>query len=1085
MAAPHRPVRFSVRAFEARMQIVDHRLVHDDGTPYPFVESPNVGGTLTPRWLVIHHTAAPNAKQAITWLTDERSKSSAHVVIDKGGAITQLVPFNREARHAGNSRWHGGTSVNRLSIAIELDNRGVLSGAPGEWHLDSQRVPDQDVYVGAHRDEQGVLRGWDTYPPEQLYAARELGAVLVHIYGLEDVFGHEDISPGREQDPGPAFPMEEFRRKLGFAYRLKWNSPYASSPTAGDGHAVEVRAPKPLFTVETDALNVRMEPGLDQPTVNGSPLPQGAVVEQLDVRGAWRRVVAREPVNGVAHVTGWVTRAALEPVSAEEPQPIPTTLEPPVPAAVADAIAPLVHDHVGEGRLTAANDRLDIVPEVRALCHVLMSETSKPPISVGLFGDWGTGKSFFMELMHDYIRTLAGKSRGAVAKGEKSAFCTDVVQIRFNAWHYMDSNLWASLAARIFDGLASHVAEVEPDKRAELAHRLAESEGVLAQMRVQRTAAEEEAIRRREEFRALNTQRRAARRRLGRSLGDAVLAGVRNAAQDPVLQDRLRSAEEAMKLPENSLTADSVEKQRDELRTLAGRVREVWKGLRSGRRLLLLACVLFPVALGAVIGMYADVITRWSGALAGLLAGLAPVAAWLAPRLAGMKRALLSLEQANQVIVRQTAFEERKLQEAVLAEQREVRRLESEARSALQAEGNARKTVEQIRTEMMELRSGRQLQRFLQERGAADDYRRQLGIVSLIRNDFEKLSQLLRGLENEGPQEGMPKVDRIILYIDDLDRCPENRVVEVLQAVHLLLAFPLFVVVVGVDSRWLLLSLEDHYAALGGRTRGRDGRSRRLSTPQNYLEKIFQIPFTLRPMRPEGFGKLLGSMVTVRPAAPATPAPTPLAAEHIQLVEAPVDDLPNLTELSPADHAALMRVDDGFDDGEQDEDGEHHGIDLMPPALELESWEATFLCALHPLIGSPRSAKRFVNVYQFIRARLGGDALARFRGDEAGGEYQVAALLLAALVGFPRESRPLFARLIPPGDASGEWWALVENQTAVTDPAAEGAEGVVRFAKAMKAVRGECTFVDSVDPFREWAPTIARFSFNTTHAGVD
>lgn len=1070
------------------MKIVDHRLVRDDGTPYPFVESPNVGGTLKPRWLVMHFTAAANAKEAIAWLTDKQSKSSAHVVIDKHGSITQLVPFNRQAWHAGDSQWKGVTELNRHSIAIELDNRGVLAGGPGEWHLGSQRVPDTGVYVQAHKSEPQVPRGWDRYPIHQINAAEELAALLVRTYGLEDVLGHEDISPRRKLDPGPAFLMEEFRHWLGFTHPLHSGGLPTPPQLISDeiARAANASSPKSLFTVEADALNVRTGAGRDEPLAAGSPLPRGTVVEQLEALGAWRRVATLTAVNGLSGVTGWVSAAFLKPARITEiVQSSSTSPEPPVPAAVAAAIAGLVHDHVGEGRLTAASDRLDIVPEVRALCHVLVSETSKPPISVGLFGDWGTGKSFFMELMHDYIRTLAGKSRGAVAKGEKSAFCTDVVQIRFNAWHYMDSNLWASLAARIFDGLASHVAEVEPDKRAELAHQLAQSEGVLAQMLVQRTAAEEEVRRRCEEIVALEGQMLAARDRLGRGVGEALLAGVRNAAQDPVLQERLRSAEKQMKLPENSLTADSVEKRRDELRTLAGRVLEVWKGLRSGRRILLLACALLPVALGFVVGMQWDAITRWTGAFMGAVAGFAPVAAWLAPRLAGMKRAFRSLEQANQVIERQTAIEEQKLRDAMLNDQREVTRLEGEALSAQRAEAEARKTVEQIRKEMEELRSGRQLQRFLQERGAADDYRRQLGIVSLIRNDFEKLSQLLRGLENEGPQEGMPKVDRIILYIDDLDRCPENRVVEVLQAVHLLLAFPLFVVVVGVDSRWLLLSLEDHYAALGGRTRGRDGRSRRLSTPQNYLEKIFQIPFTLRPMRPDGFGKLLGSMVTVRPSAPVTPAPTPRGAEHIQPSEAPADVLPNLTELSTADHAALMRAGDGFDDGEQDEDGEHHDIDLMPPALELEYWEALFLSALHPLIGSPRSAKRFVNVYQFIRARLGGDALVRFRGDEKGGEYQVAALLLAALVGFPRESRPLFARLIAPGDASGEWWAFVENQTAVADPAAEGADGVVRFAKAMKAVRGHCTFADSVEPFREWAPTIARFSFNTTHAGVD
>jgi hypothetical protein len=41
--------------------------------------------------------------------------------------------------------------------------------------------------------------------------------------------------------------------------------------------------------------------------------------------------------------------------------------------------------------------------------------------------------------------------------------------------------------------------------------------------------------------------------------------------------------------------------------------------------------------------------------------------------------------------------------------------------------------------------------------------------------------------------DALPAIDRIVLYVDDLDRCPPPRVVEVLEAVHLLLAGRLFV----------------------------------------------------------------------------------------------------------------------------------------------------------------------------------------------------------------------------------------------------------------------------------------------------
>jgi hypothetical protein len=73
---------------------------------------------------------------------------------------------------------------------------------------------------------------------------------------------------------------------------------------------------------------------------------------------------------------------------------------------------------------------------------------------------------------------------------------------------------------------------------------------------------------------------------------------------------------------------------------------------------------------------------------------------------------------------------------------------------------------------------------FLSERARADDYRRHLGIAALIRNDFEQLSDLIRSHNNavlDGPVEEDLGINRIILYIDDLDRCPAKKVIEVLQ----------------------------------------------------------------------------------------------------------------------------------------------------------------------------------------------------------------------------------------------------------------------------------------------------------------
>ena len=109
------------------MRIEDHRLILDDGSPADFVATDKMSGQLDHRYLVMHYTAGGSADGAIRTLTDPAVKASAHLVIAADGEITQLVPFDRVAWHAGVSSWQGLTRLNGHSIGIELDNAGMLT----------------------------------------------------------------------------------------------------------------------------------------------------------------------------------------------------------------------------------------------------------------------------------------------------------------------------------------------------------------------------------------------------------------------------------------------------------------------------------------------------------------------------------------------------------------------------------------------------------------------------------------------------------------------------------------------------------------------------------------------------------------------------------------------------------------------------------------------------------------------------------------------------------------------------------------------------------------------------------------------
>ena len=268
------------------MKIKAHRLCRDDGTRVSYVRSPNQSsGGITPRFLVMHYTAGASASSSVSWLTNRDAKASAHLVIGRDGSITQLVDFNRKAWHAGVSQWRGIRGLNGHSIGIELDNPGILRGVPGNWRTSWGRsVPDAEVFVCAG-DSANAPVGWHTYTEIQLEVAREVSLALVRHYDLEELVGHEDIAPGRKNDPGPAFPMAAFQSMV--------------IGRASD-EAEEVY-------VTTAALNIRKGPGTEFDKFDEvSPLPQGTSLAVLESKGVWKRVDVLDVVNGEMDVVGWV-----------------------------------------------------------------------------------------------------------------------------------------------------------------------------------------------------------------------------------------------------------------------------------------------------------------------------------------------------------------------------------------------------------------------------------------------------------------------------------------------------------------------------------------------------------------------------------------------------------------------------------------------------------------------------------------------------------------------------------------------------------------------------------------------------------
>ena len=85
-----------------RFTIENDRLLQD-GKPVDFVQTQMHGGRIPPELIVMHDTAGSPAEGAIHWVTKGRArgKISAHLGIDRDGAVTQPLEFDRKAWHAG------------------------------------------------------------------------------------------------------------------------------------------------------------------------------------------------------------------------------------------------------------------------------------------------------------------------------------------------------------------------------------------------------------------------------------------------------------------------------------------------------------------------------------------------------------------------------------------------------------------------------------------------------------------------------------------------------------------------------------------------------------------------------------------------------------------------------------------------------------------------------------------------------------------------------------------------------------------------------------------------------------------------
>jgi hypothetical protein len=653
-----------------------------------------------------------------------------------------------------------------------------------------------------------------------------------------------------------------------------------------------------------------------------------------------------------------------------------------------------------------------------------------------------------------------------------------IAQIEFNAWHYVDTNLWASLAIRIFDGLAAQFPRREGDTPADLRARLraemessteAKTEAENKQQDAQRerekaaNALEKLRAERREQHKAYDALR-FARLLASNALQQENLERIKEIAADFGLSKEIRTVEDAAKLAE-------------QMRALNGQGRGVMQAVSqqfADWRSASVAVAVIVAFIAVFFGV--SVAVPDTSVYAGeVIAAVSAAVAWAGNRLARISKGVDLLDSLRAGFAALKADEDETPAERALRESIET--FDARIHTAESQIVEAERRIAEAQAELQRINAGGLVYDFLEARGADPEYKKELGVISTIRQDFNGLKKLLEDWnENYEAGSALPPIERIVLYIDDLDRCHPDKVVEVLQAVHLLLAFDLFVVIVAVDPRWLERSLYRAYVPeLAERNlNGMEAQHLREFSPQNYLEKIFQIPFSLAAMSSGGYVKLINDLVVTRSEFESrgeTATATPAAGEAERAAEVAQTNGSGgpTAETAPARKPS------------SDEE------------VLFNDWEQVFLQSLHPFVPTPRLAKRMINIYRLIRVHA-LETPWRDTFFAPNGDYRAVLVLLALNIGHPRVGGTLLKLLssggvvlnledlLPDGDRDQ---AL---QLGYDEAAAKELVGVrnkmARVDEELDERRREhpdeiaLARPDDIETYARWAPEVGRFSFH-------
>lgn len=735
------------------------------------------------------------------------------------------------------------------------------------------------------------------------------------------------------------------------------------------------------------------------------------------------------------------------------------------------------------------DDRLNIQQEADALSEMLLLRNVSPPLVVGILGGWGSGKSFVMHLMDRRMREIRAMNLDPESAWKKDRgepvfpYVGHVYPIRFDAWTYAKSDLWASLMQSIYHELDSQLRlenqlklkkdeTLDPkrlcqngkvwfeatalhpksrqryleteigrkalDKLSEQTPGNRDAPGLLEVFRDVQSKKVAELADARKKLDELKQKERSAlekaeevsrQARIANELELKLSEKMRTEAAVEVAAELDR---EARSIEWDAVYIDAakqvskigsgvVEKLKERLDVKAGHPlyspREAFEGvrgfldhcgwvLRGGRTTAL------PLFIFAAVSILAPFILKIVAAPGAVLDAI-QIPAWLFGAVSTLGGAWETFTKYKSTLDElRSQYESKVADSRAKLEAEKSKRIEElvqsklaaanlksslqpppsravyekEAEAAMEEARNVELKIESLKISLGEISKLESLSDHVTARAGSAEYSNKLGLVHLVQRDIQDLTECIVVRDDDPLREEKVKLfprgpARIVLFIDDLDRCPPDAVVRVLEAAQLLVKTSLFVVVIAMDLRYVTRALEKHYEGILTRNGEPSGL--------DYLEKIIQIPYRVRPVREANASGFIREQMQVR-AEEQKNAGTDVATGGA--------DEGGTGAAAAGANASLP--------GERPDVSEPVVSPVPRSEVEFEEFEARHLeyCIARMEI-TPRSIKRIINVLKLMKL-----VWHRSTTPPKDGERAIISLLVASAK-FPEEINKLIAYL--------------------------------------------------------------------------